>query len=307
MIKKFKILSIDGGGVRGVYPAHILDCMERRLDISLFDSFDLIAGTSTGAIIAAGIASGIPAAKIVDLYKEHSKDIFKPKKFSNRYSFLTRSVYKPDYLQKTLQNVFGEITLGQLDKPLLIPSTDIGNGCVHVFKSGYSKSFVRDANVLVSDAVLASCSAPMYFDPHDVDSYLLADGGLWANNPALAAVIEAEKRFEINKDDIQVLTIGTGHSKTMYGTHAPRKWGFATGWKRKEFIGFILSLQSQSALNYLNLQFKSDQVKRINFESDMPLELDNIKNIDDLVSRADKDFTHNSKEIKQFIESGEIR
>jgi patatin-like phospholipase/acyl hydrolase len=265
----------------------------------------LIAGTSTGAIIAAGIASNIAAGEIVDLYKEHAEGIFKPKKFSSKLSSLRRSEYKADYLHQTLYGVFGEKTLGQLEKPLLIPSTDIGNGCVHVFKSGYLKSFVRDANILVSDAVLASCSAPTYFDPHKIDSYLLADGGLWANNPSLAAVIDAEKRLGINRDDIQILTIGTGHSKTMYGTCMPRKWGFATGWKHKEFIGFILSLQSQSALNYLNLQLRSDQIKRIDFESDMPLELDDVGTIDDLISRANRDFTHNAEEIKRFIDGGE--
>lgn len=301
MPKRFKILSIDGGGIRGVYPAHILNFIEKRLDINLYDSFDMIAGTSTGAIIAAGIASNIAADKIVELYKKHSEGIFKPKKFSNKLSELMRSTYCSDYLMEVLHDVFSEKKLGQLEKPLFIPSTDIGNGCVHVFKSAYSKDFVRDADVLIADAVLASCSAPTYFNPHKVDSYLLADGGLWANNPALGAVIDAEQRLGVSRDDIQVLSIGTGHSKTMYGTHMPRKWGFATGWQHKDFIGFILSLQSQSALNYLNLQLRSDQIKRIDFESDRPLELDDVTAIDDLISRADKDFTHNAEGIKQFI------
>ena len=75
--------------------------------------------------------------------------------------------------------MFQDKTLGEIDVPLVLPSVDIGNGCVHVFKSQYHGEFVRDQNVRVSDAVLASCSAPTYFDPHVVnDTYQLVDGGL---------------------------------------------------------------------------------------------------------------------------------
>jgi hypothetical protein len=160
--------------------------------------------------------------------------------------------------------------------------------------------------VLVKDAVLASCSAPTYFDPHRLNEYLLADGGLWANNPALAAVIDAQKRLGVAQDDIQILSIGTGHSKTMYGTNASRKWGLINGWKHKEFISFILSLQSQSALNYLNLMLRPGQIKRVDFESDLPLPMDDVAMLDDLISKADHKFTHESESIGAFIQNGGI-
>ena len=208
------------------------------------------------------------------------------------------------YLKSILTDVFQDRRLGEIEKPLLLPTTDIGNGCVHVLKSAYSKDFNRDNNVLVKDAVLASCSAPTYFDPCKLDSYLLADGGLWANNPALAAVIDAQRRLGINKADIQVLTIGTGNSKTMYGTNTARKWGLVNGWRHKELINFILTLQSQSAMNYLNLQLRSDQVKRINFETDLLLPMDDVSIIDDLITKADHDFTHESEAIRKFILEG---
>jgi len=306
----FRILSIDGGGIRGVYPAHILRCIEERLQIDLYESFDMIAGTSTGSIIAAGIATGVPAVNIVEMYKKHGTGIFKKKRFywpgkklRNMLQPMFGSVYDAQYLKRVLADVFQEKRLGEIVKPLLLPSTDIGNGCVHVLKSGYSKEFTRDNNVLVKDAVLASCSAPTYFDPHKLDHYLLADGGLWANNPALAAVIDAQKRLSIAQTDIRVLTLGTGHSKTMYGIDNSRKWGLITGWKHKEFISFILSLQSQSAMNYLNLQLRPEQILRIDFESDLPLPLDDVSKIDDLLTKADHDFTHNSEAIRRFIKT----
>ena len=243
MGKLFRILSIDGGGIRGIYPAHILCCIEERLKINLYESFDMIAGTSTGSIIAAGVATGVAATDIVDMYREHGAGIFKKKafcwpvgKWKNTFQPMFDSVYDPQYLKSVLADIFRDKRLGEIKKPLLLPATDIGNGCVHVLKSGYSKEFTRDNDVLVKDAVLSSCSAPTYFEPHKLDHYLLADGGLWANNPALAAMIDALRRFGVNQADIRILTIGTGHSKTMYGTDTSRKWGLVNGWKHKEFI-----------------------------------------------------------------------
>jgi len=304
----FNILSIDGGGIRGVYPAHILKCIEERLNINLLETFDMIAGTSTGSIIAAAVANDVRAKNIVDMYQEHACDIFKKKKsyipfkkVRNSLQPMLGSLYDSQSLDAVLTGVFNETKLGEISKPLLLPATDIGNGNVHVLKSGYCKEFTRDTNVLVKDAVLASCSAPTFFDPHRIDNYLLSDGGLWANNPALAAVIDAQKRLGIKLEDIQVLSIGTGHAKTAYGLQKGRKWGFATGWKHKEFINFMLSLQSQSALNYLKLQLNSEQILRINFESDSDLPLDEITAIDDLISRADKDFTYQSADLKTFL------
>lgn len=312
MNKTFRILSIDGGGIRGIYPTHILRCIEERHQINLFDTFDMIAGTSTGSIIAAGVATGVHTADIVAMYKEHGARIFRKKRFFlpgkklKDLQPIFDSIYDAQHLRVVLTEVFQGKRLGDIKKPLLLPATDIGNGCVHVLKSGYSREFTRDNNVLVKDAVLASCSAPTYFNPHKLDYYLLADGGLWANNPALAAVIDAQKRLGIAQDDIQILSIGTGHSKTMYGTNASRKWGLINGWKHKEFISFILSLQSQSALNYLNLMLRPEQIKRVDFESDLPLPLDDVSMLDDLISKADHKFTHESEAIRAFIQNGGI-
>jgi patatin-like phospholipase/acyl hydrolase len=309
MGKPFRILSIDGGGIRGIYPAHVLRCIEERLHINLFDTFNMIAGTSTGSIIAAGVATGVPTADIVAMYKEHGAGIFRKKWFllpGKSVQPMFDSVYDAQYLESVLTEVFQDKRLGDIEKPLLLPSTDIGNGCVHVLKTGYSKKLTRDNAVLVKDAVLASCSAPTYFDPHRLDEYLLADGGLWANNPALAAVIDAQRLLGVAQDDIQILSIGTGHSKTMYGTNASRKWGLINGWKHKELISFILSLQSQSAMNYLNLMLRPEQIKRVDFESDLPLPMDDVSKLDDLISKADHNFTHESESIRAFIQNGGI-
>jgi uncharacterized protein len=306
MSKPFRILSIDGGGIRGVYPAHILSCLESRMGIDLFESFDMIAGTSTGSIIAAAIAIRIRASETVSLFKEHGKRIFTKKDFcipfkKEMFQPAFDSVYESNVLANVLRSTFQDITLGEIKKPLIIPSTDIGNGTVHVLKSGYSNNFTRDRDVLVRDAVLASSSAPTFFDPCKLNAYLLADGGLWANNPSLASVIESQKRLGVDLDDIRVLSLGTGHERKRYGTEESRKWGLINGWKHKEFIGFILSLQSQSVENYLSLMLKPGQFLRVNFTSDKALPLDDASEISSLISRADHDFTHQSDAIRSFL------
>lgn len=301
--KVFKILSIDGGGIRGVFPAHILKCISDRLKIKINKHFDMISGTSTGSIIAAAVACQVTPERIVKMYKEHGQAIFTKKKSwwpsSLRSAF--HSLYDSIYLSQTLSNILGDIKLGDITTPLLLPATDIGGGGVHVFKSSYSQEYTRDQNVMLRDAVVASCSAPTYFDPKNVSEYLLADGGLWANNPSLAAVIDAQYRLNIALEDIRILSLGTGSVKTAYGVKAGRKWGFLRAWKGPEFISFLMSLQGQAINNYMKLLLRENQMLRLDFESERPLPLDDCSAIDDLISRADRIFTNRCIEIRDFI------
>lgn len=302
--QNFKILAIDGGGIRGVVPAHIIQLMHSKFGVTPAKHFDLIAGTSTGAIIAAALACEIDPSTIIGLYKDHGARIFRKKK-SLWPSFLKQAVhslYDQVELSNLLVEVFGNRTLGDLKKPLLLPSTNISDGCVHVFKSGYSPNFIRDRDVLIREAVLASCAAPTYFDPRKVDAYLLADGGLWANNPALTATIEAIHRMDVKSERLRVLSVGTGNSMTYYNKPT-RSWGLGTGWRHKEFISFILSLQSQSAHNHLKLMLPESQWIRLNFDSDVELPLDDVTTVDSLIAKANKLFTYESSKLKSFLEN----
>ena len=136
-----RILCVDGGGIRGIIPTHILHCIETSQNICLHKQFDMIAGTSTGSIIAAAIACGFRPEIVEQLYREHVEAIFTP-----RMSFLPtkfaqsciHSIYKSDLLQEILHRYFGDRRMGEVSVPLLLPVTDIGRGEVHVFKSGFS-------------------------------------------------------------------------------------------------------------------------------------------------------------------------
>jgi len=300
----FRILSIDGGGFRGAYSAHVLRRIEEELGITLREQLDMLAGTSTGSIIAGGVAIGMSAREIVSIYESKGSKIFKKRWFARLG--LAASRYRRTALEKIVSEVFGSKTLGGIEIPLIIPATDVGNGCVHVFKSSYDDGFVRDRNVLIKDAILASCAAPTYFDPIEVGEYLLADGGVWANCPVLAAVIDSKKRLGVDLDEIHVLSIGTGISRKFYSqsnrfSKAWMGWGFATRWGRAKFIDMILNLQSQTASNMANLLLRPEQVLRINFESDRPLALDDPGEFRNLISTADHDFTHHAHLIRDYF------
>ena len=314
----FYILSIDGGGFRGLFSAHILQRMEEEWNLDWDARFNMFAGTSTGAILTAGLACGLSAAKLAQFYRAYGETIFRPR-LRSRFDFLRifTSRYSNDTLRALLERELGSTTLGEVSVPLVLPSVDIGNGCVHVFKSKYSDGFVRDPTVRVSDAVLASCSAPTYFDPHIVDAkYQLADGGLWANNPSLVAAIDAHYRLNVSLDKIRVLSIGTGTSKTFYSRRASlwknwlirswQGWGLMTRWQRNKLLDLIFNLQSHAAHNMLCLLLgespsESKRVYRLTFESDQPLPMDATRKLDDWISQADHVFTHNATQIEDFL------
>src|SRR5690606_8612088 len=181
----FRILAIDGGGVRGIFPAHVLAKLTTFLKAQPAETFDLIAGTSTGSIIAAAAATEFPLDQLVKLYEKHAVSIFSPRYAA--FGGKLKSAYSSEPLKTLLNEVFGNKTMSATRTRLLLPATDVSNANVFVTKSPYRDDFVRDGDTLIADAVLGSCSAPSYFDPVRVKEYLLADGGLWANNPSMVA------------------------------------------------------------------------------------------------------------------------
>ena len=297
--KEFRILAIDGGGSRGIYAAQLLHRIEQTYQVQIRDSFDLFAGTSTGSIIAGAIASDISMGEIADLFESKSPQVFR-KEVYRCPLFLSK--YSKGALREILDDCLPSRALSDIQTPLMIMCSDIGTGGVYVFKSNYLEKFGlpydRDREVQLRDAVMASCAAPTFFDPEKSGDYLLADGGLWANNPSIIALTEAMSKFKVNIEDVKILSIGNGHRAKVYDGRCSF-WGFLTAWGRQKFIEYILDLQSQASTNMAQLLL-NDRFMRLDVEID-DWALDDTEHLSELKALANRDFRRQELDIRAFI------
>ncbi|MBI5402515.1 MAG: patatin-like phospholipase family protein [Ignavibacteriae bacterium] len=246
---EFKILSIDGGGIRGVLPASYLAYIEEKLkdNDKIYEYFDMIVGTSTGAIIALALSLGISAKDILKLYEEKGSSIFpiRPRK-------LNFGLIVPKYsnlkLKEELKELLGEKTIiNDCKTRVCIPTINITCGKIVVRKTRHHKDFEHDYLLPVWQVAAESSAAPGFFPAfEDGDKCQYIDGGLWANNPSLIGIAEALK-LGYSLEQIKILSLGTG-SNLIH----------KDGWKYKclGLIGYGTSLvditfqaQSQGVLN----------------------------------------------------------
>ncbi|MGH8092032.1 MAG: CBASS cGAMP-activated phospholipase [Chthoniobacterales bacterium] len=201
----FRILSLDGGGLKGLFAAKLLADLERDLDVQIGDYFDLITGTSTGAIIALGLAFRLPASDILQFYRDKGPTIFDASSFG-----IISTRYSAEPLRAALTEVFGEKTLGDAASRLVVPAFNLQRREVKLFKTRHSPRFLRDWKMKAVDVALASAAAPTYL-PAFVDESLIEyiDGGIWANNPSLVGVIEAMTVLGVDRSKINLLSVGT--------------------------------------------------------------------------------------------------
>lgn len=213
-----KILSIDGGGIRGVFPAAFLAAIEEDLPKPIGRYFDLIAGTSTGGIIAIGLAMGLSAKEILDLYVQRGPEIFEQDQTGWRGQWLKmrRNVvgaafgpkYKADSLRSALEDTLGDRKIGHAATRLMIPAWHPQTRRVYIFKTAHHPRLETDYKEPAIDAALATAAAPTYFPKHITENDVgLVDGGLWANNPVGFAVAEAIGTLGWKSDELQVLSI----------------------------------------------------------------------------------------------------
>ena len=297
----FHILALDGGGTRGIYTAQLLAKIEEAFGTRIKTYFDLIVGTSTGAIIAGAAVSDIPMVDIVELFDTETPYIFR-RRWYRIPLFLSK--YPSEQLAQIIAKHIPATPLGEIETPLMITSSEIAKSEVQIFRSNYES---RDSEgtpptnkeVCLRDAILASCAAPTFFAPKSVANLLLADGCLWANNPSAIAATEALSVFRKEARKIRMLSIGTGHSTNMYRQR--RGWGFITGWGGAKLTSYVMTLQAQASAYTAKLLLKGNYL-RINPEIDR-WEIDNLTQLDTLKSLAERDFEKYAAEIKAFIPS----
>lgn len=241
MSKTFKILSIDGGGIKGLYSAKILEHFEQKFQCHISDHFDMICGTSTGGLIALGLSLKIPAAELVKFYEVEGPKIFPNRTqnwFTKKYDLFRQTIWKGKFsdkeLKRSLEAIFGERVIGESNNLLCIPTYTITEARPWIFKHDHGE-LSRDNKAKYVDVALATSAAPTYFpvaELADYDNKQFIDGGVWANNPTLVGYIEAMSYFVgtgKSFDSLKILSLSslslTGGKRTGIKRHRPFiKW-----------------------------------------------------------------------------------
>lgn len=214
--RRFRILSLDGGGVKGAYTASVLQTFEILTGKSISDHFDLITGTSTGGIIAVAIGLGVPLEQLVDLYVEQGPIIFPPppRGWLAKTRNCWRSIWEPKHSQQPLfeavSKVLGDRKFGESANRLVIPAFNAQNGDIQLFKTAHHPDYRMDCLLPAKTVAMATSAAPTYLSAFkDPDGRVFIDGGVWANCPVVLGLVEAISRLNWAREQIDVLSVGT--------------------------------------------------------------------------------------------------
>ncbi len=290
MKPEFKILSIDGGGIRGVIPCKILSFIEEQIGGRLADHFDLIAGTSTGGIISLGLGTRKPDAfetyapsDMLQLYRENGKAIFQKRKsdllsrIGSIFKFtgeLTANPYDSANIEGILKKYFGDHKLSEVSTDVLVTTYDIEEGKPFYFSSRLAKNNPNPdskEDFFIREVARSTSAAPTYFEPEILqakpgDDLVFVDGGVFANNPSILAYAEgkeihksrASKGFlpvvQATDDDLPfyLLSLGTSTSpKSISGKDAKK-------WRTAEWLNPLLSsvfMQSVAESTHYTMQY----------------------------------------------------
>lgn len=323
MKKKIRILSLDGGGIRGIITCVILKYIEEQLqkidnpNAKIGDYFDLVAGSSTGGLITALILfpdnnkkAKFSIQEALELYAKKGDEIFNVNFWENvinPFGLFNEKISQKN-LEKQLDEVFGYLELRNLIKPCLITAYDISSRKAKFFCSHEAKLPLE--NFYVKDVCRATSAAPTYFEPAKIKSlynqeYTFVDGGVYANNPAMCAFAEARKIAfsqqlnDLDKPDfpsvkeMMIVSIGTGQVLKPYTFKE-----FENAGKLKwisPLIDILLTANAETVDYYLDKMFEAlGPRNRKNYYRLMP----DLKN-----ASPEMDDTSN-KNITELIQAG---
>ena len=326
--KPFKILSIDGGGIKGLYSASILKRLEEKSKKKSGDCFDMICGTSTGGIIALGLASGKEASDLVDLYNLNGNKIFPTAKykifrfFQKRWNGAKQVLFWGKFSAKPLTRIlkenFGTTTLGELNNLVCIPSFNLISGMPRVFKFPHKEGgFFMDKKIPLVDAALATSAAPTYLPIHNYKDTLYIDGGVWANNPTQCGLLEALDYFVGDDKDythVEILSVASISQASGWASGIRKRRSFI-GWKSKliqtsmDGQAFFTDFFLKKALKKIDPRSRYERLEspKLSCEQMEVLEMDRTdkKALKTLRSLGDQDgYTHaNNPKVMRFFET----
>ena len=284
--KPYRVLSLDGGGIRGLYTASVLQSLVKNfskanteLNKDIGKGFDLIVGTSTGGILACGLIAGVNIRKIIDLYFQKGKHIFiksfPPEKVIRQLSWVFKNRYTSANSNKIfiqeLQNIFGEKTMGQVYEErrigLCITAVNLMDHSPRIFRTAHNSSKVADKKRRLVDICMATSAAPVLFpvaripnpEKHNVFEHFV-DGGLWASSPVLVALMEAMNSSTDNQK-VEIISIGTCPPPTGKMVLGSKAKGGLLKWRYGMDL-MELTMDSQTQGEHLIADFLCSQLKR---------------------------------------------
>lgn len=306
-----RILSLDGGGAKGFYTLGILDEIEKNSRRRIHESFELIFGTSTGAIIAALLAKGETVETAIKLYREHVPPIMRQ----------TNAPDRSAKLRELAHTVFADAKVSEFKTGIGIVATNWKDERPLIFKAaveqahGSKGSFVPFFGCSVADAVVASCSACPFFETHTVtksngDLVELADGGFCANNPTLYAIADAVLALKRDHGDVRVVSLGVGsYPEPSVWKKIGRirgGWGLLRHGLNSDFLQKILGTNTCSMEVLRGILFKDVPTIRISdafTEPAMATDLleHNLTKLDRLLQKGRLSYQANERQLLECI------
>jgi patatin-like phospholipase/acyl hydrolase len=304
------ILSIDGGGIRGIIPATFLIEIEKRTGKPICELFDLIAGTSTGGILATTLTVpnryGRPkysAEQVCSAYFEHGETIFHQSlsRSVTTLGGLVRPKYSPRGLDAMLEKYLGSARLHTTLTEILVTAYDMSSSTPWFFKTSFAKDHRAPADdPLLSQVARATAAAPTYFPPLTIETHCMIDGGVFASNPALCAYAQARNMYPEEKEFL-IVSLGTGQQLHNRTCSKVNNWGIAD-WA-VPIIAVTLNSSSASVNYQMRALVGSENYVRFQVQlDDDTTEMDNAsdKNMNKLKVLAQRAVSQESKTIDQL-------
>ena len=290
----YRVLSIDGGGIRGLVATILLQRIVSSPGLENFlNATDLLAGTSTGSLLALGVAHKLNLSRIREMYVKNGAKIFDDSRLDNLMDLgkLFGADYDIEPLRHELRSLFGEATLGDLQKRVLITAFDLDNEKSapehRTWKPKLFHNFPglgNDDKILVADASLYTCAAPTYFP--SVDGYI--DGGVYASNPAMCALAQTQdSRYKPTPslDEVSLFSLGTGLS-LQYIKGKSHDWGYVQ-WA-KPLVSLVVD-GTAGITDYQCRQILGDRYHRLApvFTGGKTVSLDDVKKVPYMIEFAE--------------------
>ena len=301
--KHFQILSLSGGGIRGLYTIQVLATLEEQLaeqhkdeNYCIGQHFDLISGTSIGGLIALGLANGITARHILLEMNKNRLTIFPSKlNFFKKCNAAFSTLYKQEPLKKLLEDIYGDATIGSLNTRVVIPTINYSKGQVQVFKTPHCQQFKSDHIHSLVDIALATSAAPTFFPIHEFNDNWYLDGGLAANSPAFIAIHEANYFLGIPLDKIRLLQVGTMGNKSTTNHKGAKNGGYWSRWGLGSKLIEVCLSATEGLHNYLATHLLAENSEHLEIDMSPSRDQCSVLELDNASDEAAKTLISSGK------------